>query len=259
MNKLYNGDKLVEWEVTMECNFGCTYCTNLDKSIKPIRDKALLKSFIESLGKQHPGTEVFIFGGEPFLHPDIAYIIECFNEFNIPFVIQTNFSKKSVKVMKSIKSPFKIQISIHPTEVKLTQLSSLFKIPADIRTVDVMYTGKAALEYYLRVKDLLLNSGADVFLTPITDFGDGVSNLALLEFNRLKKDPNYKKFIRFEEVERLGRDRSDLWIDKDFSPKGKPCIYNDKYFLYRSDLEMNNCCYRVKHDGICQFDKCFLM
>jgi hypothetical protein len=247
----------VEWEVTLKCNYRCVYCTNLDQTLNVVEDKDVLRAFIESIGQQYPGVEVFVFGGEPFLHPHIGYIVECFNEFNIPFVIQTNFSKKSVKVMKSITSPFTIQISIHPTEVKLEQLEQLFSTKADIRIIDVMYTGKPALEYYFKVKDLMPDT--TTFLTPVSDFGDGVSNLALLEFNQLKRNPNYAKFIRFEEVSRMGKDRSDLWIDPEFSPKGKPCLYNDKYFLYGPNLELYNCCYRVKHNGICEHDKCFLM
>jgi len=247
----------VEWEVTLKCNYRCVYCTNLDPSLTPVEDHAVLRSFIRSLGEQYPGVEVFVFGGEPFIHPHIGYIIECFNEFGIPFVIQTNFSRKSVKVMKTITQPFMIQVSIHPTEVKLKTLEQLFKTPANIRIIDVMYSGKPALEYYFKVKELAPDTA--VYLTPVTDFGDGVSNVALLEYNLLKRNPTYQKFIQFEHIQRLGQDRSDLWIDPDFTPRGKPCLYNGKYFLYGPNLELYNCCYRTKHDGICNHDKCFLM
>jgi hypothetical protein len=222
-------------------------------------DKDVIRNFIKSLGEKYPGVEVFIFGGEPFIHPHIEHIIQCFNEFNIPFVIQTNFSKKSVVVMKRIKHPFKINISIHPTEIKLEQLGDLFiNNPVNINVIDVMYTGKEAIKYYLKVKELT-NNHPNLFLTPISDFGDGISNGALREFNRLRRDPTYSKFIQFETVERMGKYRSEMWGDPDFSPKGKPCLYNDKYFLYGPNLELYNCCYRTKHDGICNHDKCFLM
>lgn len=248
----------VEWEITLKCNFSCKYCTNLDLTLPQVMDRDIIKAFIKRLGDTYPGVEIFVFGGEPFIHPDVEYIIECFNEYSVPFVIQTNFSKKSVAVMKRIQQPFKIQISIHPTEVRLDQLPQLFETKADIRTIDVMFTGKEAVEYYFAVQKLI-DSDVNLFLTPITDFGDGVSNLALLEYNRIKRNAAYTKFIRFEEVSRLGKDRSDLWIDGEFTTKGKPCMYNGKYFLYGPDLELYNCCYRTKHDGICQHDKCFLM
>jgi hypothetical protein len=247
----------VEWEVTLKCNYRCVYCTNLDQTLNVVEDKDTLRAFVKSLGDNYPGVEVFVFGGEPFLHPHIGFIVDCFNEFNIPFVIQTNFSKKSVKVMSKINTPFTIQISIHPTEVKLETLVQLFKTKANIRIIDVMYSSKVAMEYYFKIKELAPDT--QTFLTPVTDFGDGVSNLVLLEYNKLKRNPTYQKFIQFERIERLGKDRSDLWIDPEFSPKGKPCLYNGKYFLYGPNLELYNCCYRKQHNGICQHDKCFLM
>lgn len=248
---------LVEWELTLKCNYKCVYCTNLEP-IEDVLDKQQLHDFIKMLGETYPGIEVFIFGGEPFLHPHIGYVIECFNQYGIPFVIQTNFSKKSVAVMKKITSPFKVQISIHPTEVKLSQLQRLFATDVDIRTIDVMYTGKPALEYYFKVRDLV-DSSVNLFLTPISDFGDGVSNIALMEFNRLRKHPVYSSIVRFEQEERLGKLRSEMWIDPSFSPKGKPCLYDGKYFLYGPNLKLYNCCYRKNHNGICDEYKCFLM
>lgn len=248
---------LVEWEVTLKCNYRCSYCTNLE-NIDDTTDPAVLETFIIELGRKYPGIEVFVFGGEPFLHPHIGFIIECFNKHSIPFVIQTNFSKKSVAVMKRVNSPFTIQISIHPTEVKLSQLQRLFANNINIRTVDVMYTGKQALEYYLKVRDLV-PSGVNVFLTPISDFGDGVSNVALMEFNRLRKHPVYSKIIRFEEEQRVGRLRSEVWNDPAFTTYGKPCLYDGKYFLYGPNLKLYNCCYRKNHDGTCWNYKCFLM
>lgn len=248
---------LVEWEVTLKCNYKCGYCTNLE-NIDDVLDKDVLEAFIVELGKKHPGVEVFVFGGEPFLHPQIDHIIECFNKHGIPFVIQTNFSKKSVAVMKRITSPFKVQISIHPTEVKLSQLRRLFDNAIDIRTIDVMYTGKAALEYYFKVRDLV-DSSVNLFLTPISDFGDGISNIALMEFNRLRKHPVYSKIVRFESEMRFNRLRSEVWIDPEFDTFGKPCLYDGKYFLYGPNLKMYNCCYRKNHTGMCEHHKCFLM
>lgn len=242
----------------MECNFNCFYCTNLDRNIKPVMDKDVIRNFIKSLGETYPGVEIFVFGGEPMIHPHIDFIIECFNEFKVPFVIQTNFSKKSAHVIKKIHHPFKINISIHPTEVKLNQLKQLFETKVNIGVIDVMYTGKEALKYYFKIKELT-NNHQHLYLTPITDFGDGVSNGALEEFNNLRNSNLYNKLINFETVKREGKFRSEVWGDKTFSPKHKPCLYNGKYFLYAPDLELYNCCHRVKHNGMCNHNKCFLM
>ena len=247
----------VEWEVTMKCNYSCFYCSNLDKSIQHVTDHSVLRFFIQTLGETYPGVEIFVFGGEPFVHPEIGYIIKCFNEFDIPFVIQTNLSKYSIEIMKTITEPYTLQASVHPTEININDLLDTLKENINCRVVDVMYSDESALLYYFKVKSH--STCKNVFLTPITDFGDGRSNQALDEYLKIKTDKKYNKLIRFEEVERLGKPRSELWSSITFSPKGKPCLYKDKYFLYGSNLELYNCCYRIKTDGICPKDKCFLM
>ncbi len=247
----------VEWEVTMKCNYSCFYCTNLDKSIHPNLDRETIHNFVKMLGDTYPGVEVFVFGGEPFVHPDIEYIIQCFNELNVPFVIQTNLSSHSVKILKGITQPFTMQASIHPTEMSVEELNEVLAMPHNVRRYDIMYSQRNALFYYFKVKEL--TKSEHVYLTPITDFGDGVSDNVLAEFNALKNDPNLNKIIKFEDEKRLGQSRSELWADIKFSTKGKPCLYKDKYFLYGPNLELYNCCYRIKTDGICPKNKCFLM
>jgi hypothetical protein len=209
------------------------------------------------LGDTYPGVEIFLFGGEPFVHPEIRYIIKCFNEFNIPFVIQTNLSKYSFEVMNTITEPYILQASIHPTEISQQDLTDILKENVTCRVIDVMFSGKEALWYYFKVKENTV--AGKVFLTPVTDFGDGKSDLVLQEYIKIKNNPNYNKIIHFEEVERLGKPRSEIWSTISFNPKGKTCLYKDNYFLYSPQLEMYNCCYRIKTDGICPKSKCFLM
>ena len=247
----------VEWEVTMKCNYNCFYCTNLDKSIYPNLDRDTIRNFVKMLGEKYPGIEVFVFGGEPFVHPDIEYIIQCFNEFEVPFVIQTNLSSYSVKIIKQIKQPFTMQASIHPTEMSVEELNEVLQTPHNVRRFDVMYSDESALFYYFKVKELTKSD--HVYLTPITDFGDGVSDTILTKFNELKNNGKLQRIINFEDEIRLGKSRSELWSDKNFTTKGKPCLYKDKYFLYGPNLELYNCCYRIKTDGICPKEKCFLM
>jgi molybdenum cofactor biosynthesis enzyme MoaA len=242
---------VVEWEVTLECNYNCFYCTNLDPSILPKDD---IEGFIKMISETYD-VELFVFGGEPFVHPQIEYIIETLNKYKVDYVIQTNLSKKSVHVMNRIAEPFKINVSVHPTEVSREVIVECFnKVPdnVQVKTVDVMYTGKEAIDYYIDVKDF-----GDTYLTPIADFGDGISGKILEEYNAMRHTPIWNKVIRFEDIKKMGEWRSDLW--ENFSPKGKPCLYYNEYFLYGPNLELYNCCYREKHDGTCKHDKCFLM
>ena len=248
----------VEWEITMKCNYRCMYCTNLDSSLHSELDEDKLRNFIKMLGETYPGVEVFVFGGEPFVHPKIGFIVKCFNEFKIPFVIQTNFSKYSVKVMETIEDPFKINISVHPTEVTIDEITKLLKsTKAQINVIDVMYSGKEAVEYYIAVKKAIKNE--HTYLTPVTDFGDGISDVLLADYLSMKQRSIYRHIIKFEDIERFGKQRSEQWLDPEFKTKGKPCLYAGKYFLYGPNLALYNCCYRINTDGICPKDKCFLM
>lgn len=248
---------LVEWEITLKCNYKCMYCTNLDPSIRPELDEGKIRDFIKMLGEKYPGIEIFVFGGEPFVHPKIHWIIKCFNEFNIPFVIQTNFSKHSIKVMKTITDPFKINISIHPTEFPIEEIPELFEYKPNIKTIDVMYTGREAIHYYIAVTKAIEHD--HTYLTPVTDFGDGYSDTLLADYLKLKQTRLYDTFIKFEKVQKFGKDRSELWLDPNFKTKGKPCLYSGQYFLYAPNLDLYTCCYRIKTDGTCPKDKCFLM
>lgn len=252
MNKIY-----VEWEVTMKCNYKCSYCTNLNKTLKPIIDEDTIDEFIASLGATYPGVEVFVFGGEPFVHPLIGHIIKCFNKHSVPFVVQTNFSSYSVDVMNTINEPFAINISIHPSEVDLADVLDAFsRSNVTIKTIDVMYIGKQSIDYYMAIKRNVVHDR--LFMIPVTDFGDGISDVALAEYNTLRTSP-YSRIIKFEQVTRLGQYRSDLWADKQFTTFGKPCLYTGRYFLYGPDMTLYNCCYREQTNGICQQPKCFLM
>lgn len=251
-------NKIVEWEITLKCNYKCFYCTNLDPSLRPELDEEKIKTFIKKLGEIYPGVEVFIFGGEPFVHPKIEFIIKTFNEFNIPFVIQTNFSKHSRKIIQKIKDNFKINISVHPTETTINDIvNGLNETKVNIKIIDVMYTGKEALDYYFAIKKSINHD--NLFLTPVTDFGDGYSDGILNEYLNIRKNPIYKKIIKFENIERFGRQRSEVWSDPNFTTFGKTCLYKDRYYLYSPNLDLYNCCYRIKTDGICPKNKCFLM
>jgi hypothetical protein len=256
--------KMVEWELTMECNFKCEYCTNLDDSIIAEKDKGKLDIFIDKLQEMHPTTMIFLFGGEPLLHPHILHIIDRLLANQMEFIIQTNFSKKSVHVLNKIKEDVDINISIHPSEIELGAVIELFKKinkNIKIQTIDVMYLGVESEQYYLAIEKGNISCD-ELVLTPVVDFTNLKNDFKISEFNRKKGRDIYKKLFNFESVERQGELRADLWEKMEngrYSTKGKPCIYQNKYFLYSSDLKEYNCCYREEQTGICQHDKCFLM
>lgn len=243
----------VEWECILDCNYSCEYCTNgrnsvLKNPIKCITDEKRLEEFIISLKKYN--TEVFVFGGEPFLHPKIEFIIQTFNKFKIPFVIQTNFSL--FKKIKEIKEDFIIQVSIHRLMIKdIKILKEQLKEKQDkIRRIDIMYDSLECISIYKELKDL-----KNVYIAPIADFKTSERTYLpkLIEFNKYKK---LLKEINFEP-----HSRSLIWEDMFINGsklKGKKCIYREKYILFDPQFKSYNCSHRINCE-ICPNDACFIM
>lgn len=241
---------IVEWECILDCNYSCKYCTNgnnnvLKNPIKYVNDEKRLEEFIFSLKKYN--TEVFVFGGEPFLHPKIKYIIQTFNKFEIPFVIQTNFSQ--FKKIKSITENFIMQVSIHRLMIKdFNKLKEqLQELQNKIRRIDIMYDSLECIKIY---KELNL---PNTFIAPIADFksSERIFLPKLIEFNK------YKKIFNFFEPGNRSNKWEDMFINGS-QIKGKECIYKDKYILFDPEFKSYNCSHRI-NCKICPNDACFLM
>ena len=244
----------VEWECILDCNYSCKYCTNgrnsvLKNPIKCITDEKRLEEFIISLKKYN--TEVFVFGGEPFLHPKIEFIINTFNKYNISFVIQTNFSQ--FKKMKELeKLTWICQVSIHRTMIQDFEIlkSNLKELENKIRRIDIMYDSLECIKIYNYLKDF-----KNVYIAPVADFKTPkrVFLPILKEFNLNKK---LFKNINFEPG-----NRSFVWEDQFVkgSPfKGKRCFYLNRYLLFDPEFKSYNCSHRINCE-ICPNDACFLM
>lgn len=247
---------IVEWEVTLDCNFKCEYCVNSRNSAlsQPIffeKDKEKVFKFIETLKEKYPEEELFIFGGEPFAHPFFAEIIHKLNDVHMKYIIQTNFSlSKRVEKINEM-----VQVSVHPTEIKNKELyiSELVRLEKLIRKVDIMFMGKISIDYY---KDLVkVFPREKIRIVPVAGFKGVDVNKYLFEYNKLRQSI-VGKFINFEHGDRSfdwEKQMKGMW-----SPKSKPCMYKDKYILFDPMLRSYSCSYRENHE-ICPQDHCFLM
>ena len=256
-------ENILEWECVLECNYCCPYCTNghngvLETPIRYEKDKSKVFAFIDMLKEKWPTTELFLFGGEPFVHPFIDEIIEKLNSADMPYIVQTNGSvyKRIKEIAKRHK--FQIQISVHPTEIKNRKkyLEGIIELQEITRRIDVMYTGEDALEYYREIYPQLKNKDI-LYIAPLADFNieEDIVNNKLFEFNKLKNSV-YDKVYQFEKGE-----RSFKWEDQMkglWTPKGNPCMYKGKYMLFDPQLKSYTCNYRENND-ICPKQQCFLM
>ena len=250
---------IVEWECTLDCNYKCEYCENsrntaLEEPISIQLSKQKVFNFIENLKNNYPNDELFLFGGEPFLHPFINDIIKKLNEVKMNYIIQTNFSRTDI--IEKITEPFNIQISIHPTQIKDREktLQDIQRFEYLIRRIDVMYVGAESIKWYLQIAKIFPKD--KLFLTPVADFKfTKFANKYLYEYNDLRLG-RYPLAINFEKG-----NRSFLWekqMKGTLTFKNKPCIYRHTYVLFDPKLNQYSCSYRENND-ICSNDHCFLM
>lgn len=254
---------ILEWECILECNYECAYCTNgrnsvLAKPIKYEKDETKVFAFLDSLKERYPDDELFLFGGEPFVHPFIDKIIGHLNKIGMKFIIQTNCSVPQRISKIALEHDFQIQVSVHPTEIKndIRYVAGLAALQRLIRRIDIMYVGKPSLEWYKNILPFLEDKSV-LYLAPLADFNvdDETHNNHLFEFNKLKQSI-YGKVYQFEHGL-----RSTLWEEQMknvWTPKGKPCAYKDRYILFDPALQSYSCNYRQNND-ICPNQHCFLM
>ena len=247
---------IVEWEVTLDCNYQCEYCVNSRNSALPTpiffeKNKQKVFKFIEQLKEKYPQDELFVFGGEPFAHPFFGEIIDKLREVQMNFIIQTNFSlPKRVEKIGAI-----VQVSVHPTQIKNKDkyIEELGRLEHLIRKVDVMFVGKQSLDFYKDITKVFPRE--KLKLIPVAGFKGVDVNKYLYEYNEMRQGI-LGKFINFEVGERSynwENQMKGIW-----SPKGKPCMYKDKYILFDPMLRSYSCSYRENHE-ICPNDHCFIM
>ena len=256
--------RIVEWEIVSKCNYKCNYC--LLPNYDYIKDKIDIKNFIKMLNENYNDIEIFCFGGEPFLHKDIKYIINTFNEFDQKFVIQSNLSNYSImKIIKNNIGNFKLNGSIHPSQINIKSCIDDFKLLFEyakdnnvyINSIDIMYSSSVAIRYFNILNDIF----PKVFkVVPIAGFYEEDSDNLTSEYNSAK---SIYRNVKFENIlnTQYGMQRSDVWEKQnkgEISPYGKSCYYNDNYILYDSMFIKYNCCYR-ENNNICNHTKCFCM
>lgn len=261
-------EKLLEWELTSYCTFKCFYCSL--KNVKTETNKIKIEEFISTRLKNdilNGADQVFIFGGEPLIHPEIEFILRCLNKHNIPYIIQTQLSKPSIDVILSLPEDIYIplNISVHLTEQTIDEVKSRFNIIKDrccFKKVDVMFSKSGIHIDYLKLKLFFDEYMIPCRLTPIASFSyknDGADDL-LKQYNIIRKHKLFSKLIIFETTPPNLDKRSYIWekqITKKFSTIGKPCLYKGRYKIYNSNLESFTC-HRQKNVDICE-DRCFLM
>lgn len=267
----------VEWLVTENCNFSCNYCDLYNNRIRANRDMDKTYEFLKGIARKQViyDFQFFVFGGEPFLHPEISSILNIMNELNIDYVMQTNLSKKAMQRIESIVIQGidinLINVSVHfsqqDIDTYIDTITRLLSLNIPINNIDIMYDGVYTIKLY---RDLVaaLPNNLNIFLVPVSDFlVTGFADI-LREYNTAATNSDYSD-IKFEQllmthpVTGEEVERSIIWqefVDNVWSPKGKPCILKDKFLMYDSNFNTFNCCFHdtIEQPYICPYDSCFL-
>lgn len=247
--------KTLEYEITLDCNYKCPYCTNGRNDL--LKNKIRESFDIEKLKKTFSLYDfIYVYGGEPLLSPKIMDVLGILQNKN--HVIQTNFSKPKIieKIIKKYPNT-KFWVSAHNTQIKdketFKQLLSEYK--NNIDELNVMFYNYKDINFYLFLKDVCKN----VQLTPVAGFGAKTEsqekrlNNSLIKYNRLRSLKI--KWINFDTTN-FGK-RSFNWEKQIKSPmKGKPCPCAERYFQLDPSLNLHHC--PLRYDGtICPFNMCF--
>ena len=261
---------LVEWELTLNCNYNCAYCGRKHKKHKKkeVTDRKILEHFISNVLTKfdYKDADLFCFGGEPTLHPEFAFIVHTLRDYNIPFVIQTNLSDISTEVFMSLDIPLTLQVSFHHSQVKDIKqfINNVNRVQHKhlIRRIDIMFEGSHILKDYFILRKAI-NKHIYIQIAPIGNFLTYGYTQALLEFNKLKRN---MKHIPFETtyINYYGKhmDKTFLWEKFHLGQEttfNKPCLYKGKYVLFDPTLQSYTCSYGTGSYDVCPFRMCFLM
>ncbi len=249
---------IIEWELISRCNFNCNYCSLPDIKMELNEDK--IENFIKVNLKNYRDNILFCFGGEPFLHPKIDFILNTLTKYNQKYIFQTNLSIKSTLIITQLLLKYKelkIQVSVHSTEQDISQyLINLNKVKSCITKIDIMYTGVSSKKDFLIINKYFNN----IYLIPVAGFYEKESDKLLKEYNKLRPSKLYKLEEDKISINNKMEYRSILWERQstgELITEGKPCLYKDNYILWDSLLNQNSCCYRGNY-SICN-NRCFLM
>ncbi|MFH1913489.1 MAG: radical SAM protein [Pseudomonadota bacterium] len=131
---------------TLACNLRCRYCVNEAMGCRPHRyAMAGPQAWAKAINRE--GRHVVFTGGEPFLYPDLAEVINALRP-DLKVRIYTNFCLNLADQLEWIARPVHFFISWHPQQRadretflhNLVQMRSRGLFTADIHAIDAVET-----------------------------------------------------------------------------------------------------------------------
>lgn len=97
----------IEIRLTEHCNYNCLYCTDMHNN--SAKDWDIDYDGLHEVLKQFDSPEIFIYGGEPTLSPQLPKLVNFLNNYTDNIIVQTNGSNP--EVLKDLN--IKINYSYH--------------------------------------------------------------------------------------------------------------------------------------------------
>lgn len=216
--------KVAKVMLTSQCNLMCSYCY-----IKTRRDGYLGKNQLDRILAWDP-TEVYLYGGEPTLYPDLLNIIRIFSPR--PVIIQSNGIKGGI-LMDAARLGARVSISYHGK-----MLRHILMLAKELRDLDALESIEYMIDSEQNLKNLRLFEAL---------FGDLVVPQLTID-SRVNLEKNFNVFNN--KIMRFGLDVKGCsctsgTIMRVFTPDN----------TYRCDQYMLS--ENIKLDGLCEQQKCY--
>lgn len=128
----------ITWEVTLICNYGCSYCEISDNSKKHSTSVDASLTFLNELAKKKDVT-VTLFGGEPTTHPKLGYIL---SNLKCRVRLFTNLGTPVKRYLDliSLRKDLLLQATYHPDKTTFPIFYEKIKeLKKELESVTVIY------------------------------------------------------------------------------------------------------------------------
>ncbi len=195
----YTNKLVIEFKPTDNCNFDCSYCCFHDNTTKHLSREQFnnYKKILIERGTDKDEVFLFIYGGEPTMHPDILIYInelsQIYNDKKVKILIQTNGQKWDIKEYTVACDFFDIHnlnasfsFSFHEEFSKLDQITKRIKYLLNRNRFDVMtyMITKDNIKRHLSIINILKHLDIPIYVRTI-----------LQESEWFLKNDKYNKYI----------------------------------------------------------------
>lgn len=244
----------IGWNITMNCNYSCSYCGSYDNS-QPTYFKTMdeYKKAIDYITKHFDNKtmRIILLGGEPIIYKHWVDLVNTIHDKGHIVKMYTNLSIKNTTLIKKIKNlkPKKcIYVSWHPQFVDVENIMKNIKTLAEEDLLDSV-TILADRRYWNKVEEAVeLTKHINGGLSHIQDVAKGKNaivsglidytedELKYIEENQPMQQYPFKTTLKFfNGDEKLIKNADDLIINQLTNFKGMNCMIGSKNLFIKAN------------------------